>query len=214
MAQSLLPPIPSLLLFYFIKDSGPIRGALTMPIHRLASSSHIFFVDSLNFCHCRNTFLSHKLGSHIRSTAWMSVRRVPEPQETARLHTNKYTPGCALKQELPETLLGYLRGNPEATGENGVYRWGIWPQVCPQGFSCTASRMQRACTNASCCRSGIAYSKGKIFATPGIVKWCIVFQCCTARSPSNVVWQPVLTITNMKTGILLKWKTFSSMYLS
>lgn len=88
MAQSLLPPIPSLLLFYLIKDSGPIRGALTMPIHRLASSSHIFFVDSLNFCHCRNTFLSHKLGSHIRSTAWMSVRRVPEPQETARLHTN------------------------------------------------------------------------------------------------------------------------------
>ena len=52
----------------------------------------------------------------------MSVTRVPEPQETARLHTNKYTLECALKQEFPETPLGYLRGNPEGIGENEVYR--------------------------------------------------------------------------------------------
>lgn len=61
-----------------------------MPILRLASSFHIFFVDSMNFRYRRNpsTFLAHKLGGHLRSTACMSVTRVPEPQETASIQIN------------------------------------------------------------------------------------------------------------------------------
>lgn len=36
----------------------------------------------------------------------MSVAHVPEPQGTARLHTNQCRLECGLEQELPETGLG------------------------------------------------------------------------------------------------------------
>jgi len=95
-----------------------------MSILRLASSFHIFFVDSLNSCYSTNPsmFLARKLGGHLRSTARLSVTRVPEPQETARLHTNKYTLQHVLKQEVPGTSLGYFTGKPAGTGANAVYR--------------------------------------------------------------------------------------------